>query len=115
MGIISKVAIVKWHPSNKKYYEELGYTYTKLGEEFEVKIEDLPVNSHSKIICECDNCKTVLEGVYQQYSSKILSNLPIYCRKCSSQLYGNENYRKSRLKNSKSFYDWCIENNRQDI
>ena len=115
MGIISKVAIVKWHPSNKKYYEELGYTYTKLGEEFEVKIEDLPVNSHSKIICECDNCKTVLEGVYQQYSSKILSNLPIYCRKCSSQLYGNENYRKSRLKNSKSFYDWCIENNRQDV
>ena len=115
MGIITKVATVKWHPSNKKYYEELGYTYTKLGEEFEVKIEDLPVNSHSKIICECDNCKTVLEGVYQQYSSKILSNLPIYCRKCSSQLYGNENYRKSRLKNSKSFYDWCIENNRQDV
>ena len=41
MGLITKVVKVKWNPKNKKHYEKLGYVYTKWGEEFDVKIEDL--------------------------------------------------------------------------
>ena len=39
--LLSKTAMVKWNASNKKHYESLGYEYTKIGDEFEVNIEDL--------------------------------------------------------------------------
>ena len=41
MGLIIKTVKIKWNSRIKKHYEELGYVYTKMGEEFEVKIEDL--------------------------------------------------------------------------
>ena len=41
MGIIRPQKVkVKWNSNNKKHYESLGYIYTKMGEEFEVKVED---------------------------------------------------------------------------
>ena len=55
MGLVSKTAKVKWNASNKKYYESLGYIYTKMGDEFEVRIEDLTKGSHVKVDCLCDN------------------------------------------------------------
>ena len=40
MSLITKTVKVKWHPSNKKHYETLGYIFTKMGDEFEVDVED---------------------------------------------------------------------------
>ena len=33
----------------KKYYEEKGYKFTKLGNTFTVKVEDLSRSSHHKV------------------------------------------------------------------
>lgn len=41
MGLISKTVKAKWNATIKKYYEALGYIYTKMGDEFEVDIKDL--------------------------------------------------------------------------
>ena len=57
MGLISKTVKIKWSPRTKKHYEELGYIYTKIGDEFEVKVEDLTKGSNEKVECFCDNCK----------------------------------------------------------
>ena len=46
MGLITKEVLVSWHHANKKYYEEKGYPFTKYGDEFLVKVEDLPNSSH---------------------------------------------------------------------
>jgi len=38
-----------------------------------------------------------------------------YCHKCIMELYGRDKISKMKLKNSKSFETWCIDNNRQDV
>jgi hypothetical protein len=64
--IISKISTVKWNAKNKNKFVELGYVYTKMGDEFKVNINDLAPYSKSKIIVLCDYCgvnnfKTTLE------------------------------------------------------
>ena len=115
MGLKTKTVKLKWSPSNKKHYESLGYVYTKIGDEFEVKVEDLTKGSQAKIECSCDNCKKPLIWEYSAYIKYVKENEKTYCRNCAKKLYGGEKARKTRLKNGKSFYDWCIENNRQDV
>ena len=47
---------IKWHYNTRKYYEGKGYIFTNWGDEFEVKISDLPPNSDIKIPVLCDYC-----------------------------------------------------------
>ena len=114
MGLISKTVKVKWHPRNKDYYEALGYIYTKMGDEFEVKVEDLTKGSKVNIKYICDFCKEVKTTSYQHYN-KCRKGKLYYCFNCGNKIYGVKNSNKTKLSKSKSFYDWCIENNRQDI
>ena len=108
MGLISKNAKVKWHSKNKKYYGDLGYIYTKIGDEFEVKIEDLPKSSHTKVECKCDGCGKDLFWTYNDYNHVVKEDGSTYCHVCGKSLA------RSGEATFKSFYDWCIENNRQD-
>ena len=39
MGIKKQKVIVKWSSKTKKYYEEKGYKFTKIKDEFEVDIK----------------------------------------------------------------------------
>lgn len=114
MGLITKTAKVKWHSSTKKYYESLGYIFTKMGDEFEVKVEDLTEGSHVKIECFCDNCGQKLECIYYNYKRRLRDG-KTYCNHCGILIFGVEKTNKIKLKNSKSFYDWCIENSREDL
>ena len=41
MGLITETVKVKWGTNNRKYYIDLGYKFTKMGDEFEVKVEHL--------------------------------------------------------------------------
>ena len=67
MGIISKTVKVKWYPCNKKYYESKGYVYTKMGDEFEVKVEDLQSSSKIKVVYKCDECGIEKERAYYSF------------------------------------------------
>ena len=115
MGLVTKTVKVKWNSKIKKYYEALGYIFTKMGDEFEVRIEDLPKSSHVKVECFCDNCGKPLIRSCKNYNRYIKKDGKTYCKKCGINLYGAEGTRKTKLKNSKSFYDLCIERNKQDI
>lgn len=115
LGLVSNTIKIKWNPANKKYYESLGYIFTKCGDEFEVRIEHLTKGSGVKVEGFCDNCKKPLIWKYQDYNKCVKEDGRIYCNKCAKKLYGGENIRKAKLKNGKSFYVWCIENGRRDI
>ena len=113
--LISKTVKVKWNPSVKKYYISLGYKYTKMKDEFEVRVDDLPQSSRTKVTIQCDKCGTKREWTYQDYNKYVKENGKTYCKKCSIILFGKQKEKNTRLKNGNSFYDWCIKNNRQDL
>lgn|SRR3712207_1425475 len=58
---------VKWHPSNKKYYEEKGYKFTKWKDVFYIKLEDISKKSRSLVQVQCDYCNNVFQKKYQNY------------------------------------------------
>ena len=43
--VITEKLLVEWNGSQKSYYEEKGYRFTKFGDKFEVRFEDIPHSS----------------------------------------------------------------------
>lgn len=69
--ILSKTAKVKWNSRNKKRLVDLGYIYTKMGDEIDVKIEDLSSNNQSLVMVQCDYCGKPYEAIYRMLSATI--------------------------------------------
>jgi len=68
--IINNKVITKWNSRTKKYYEELGYVYTFMGDDLEVNVFDLPNRSMVKVEIECDYChKSFLVSWYHRTKS----------------------------------------------
>ena len=91
MGLITKTVKVKL-ANNYKYYEDLGYEIPKhknkkgeyrlnLGEFIEVKVEDLPKNSHYIVDCKCDGCGKNLVWAYSDYNAQVKEEGKTYCLK----------------------------------
>lgn len=119
MGLISETTIIKWGKNNRKWYESKGYIFTKYGDEFEVKIENLTCNSNAlvEVKCDCEECKNPYLKPMKLHNFKkcVKEDGKYYCKKCSQKLFGVEKTRKTKLKNGTSFEQWCIDNNRLDI
>lgn len=117
--LITQEVEINWSSKNRKWYESKGYIFTKCKDKFLAKIEDLSKGCSSvvNVKCDCEECKTpYLKPIkWQDYLKCVKEDGKYYCRKCAMKLYGKENARKTRLKNSKSFEKWCIENNKQYI
>lgn len=73
---------IKWYSKTKKYYEDKGYIFTKYGDIFEVKVEDLPQTSHATIIAICDYCGKEIEVSMTNYTRNIKRNGKIACSNC---------------------------------
>jgi len=72
MGLKSKTIIIQWAVKTRKWYIEKGYKYTKLKDEFEVKVEDLTDCSHFAVDVTCDGCGEPLKPVkWQTYKNHI--------------------------------------------
>jgi len=112
VGLISKTVICKWNGRMKKWYVDKGYIYTKLGDEFEVKVEDLSDGSMVLVDVQCDGCGEILKNVnYKTYKNRSHEDGKYYCLHCAMKVFDVfERARKTRLKNSISFYDWCYKN-----
>jgi len=126
--ILTKEVEVTLGSINIEYYEDLGYEIpryfntnnnkylVKRRTKIIVRVDDLQLGSNIKIEIKCDNCeKDPYYITYNDYNSHINEDGKYYCKKCASKLYGGENSRIKHLKNSISFRQWCIDNNRQDI
>jgi hypothetical protein len=98
--ILDKTVIMRWNSNNKKYYENLGYIFTKYKDEFEIKVEHLPPHSHYKINCKCDICGKENKLNYHNYIKRT-NNLieKYYCKKCCIIKIKNNNFNKYGLTN----------------
>jgi len=112
--LLTKTVKLNWHPKIKKHYEEKEYIYTKMGDEFEVKVEDLTKGSNVKVLvkCDCEDCKQpyLKPMPWKRYNNYIHEDGKYYCVKCVKKLYSVEKQKITKLKNSISFYDWCYNN-----
>jgi len=118
--LLSTSVKVKWHGNNRKWYENKGHIFTKIGDEFEVKIEDLSDNNNNikvKVKCDYENCKNpnIKFINYYIYKNSIHKHGKYYCKNCATELFARDKIKKTRLKNGKSFEQWCIDNNRENV
>jgi len=127
LGLITKEVEVKISYRNIKHYESLDYKIPKIKNKnnkliisketiIKVKVKDLPDSTKIKVDCECDNCDKKIKNItWYNYKKYVKDDGKYYCNKCAKKLYATENSNKTKLKNGKSFEQWCIENNRQDV
>lgn len=84
--LLTKTVFIKWHGSSKQHYINKGYKFTKFGDEFEVKVEDLQNGNHSVVQVLCDYClETTMNKEYRTYIIQ-RENSVIHkdcCKKCS--------------------------------
>ena len=64
----NQLVIVKWHSQNKQYFINLGFDFTKIGEEFLVPAKLLPIHNRSIVKCNCDYCGKEYETIYSRYT-----------------------------------------------
>jgi len=72
--ILPQMVEVTW-TSHKKWYVERGYTFTKLGDNFLVNVQDIRKSERIKINVLCDYCldegkETIVEKYYYDYLSQ---------------------------------------------
>ena len=112
--LLTNVSVkIKWNGNNKKHFVSKGYVFTKLHEEFDVFPTDLPEGSNIYISCECDNCHKIFQTRYNQYLLRKTDET--YCRDCSNSVIRSRNQIIKFANEQISFYDWCIQNNRNDL
>ena len=70
---------MKWTKNNKKHYVEKGYLFTNFGDEFVIKVEDLPVGSHFKVNVICDYCGIEIIKEYRYHTNEDC------CCKCKTE------------------------------
>ena len=76
---------MRWHARNKEYYMERGYKFTKMKDEFDVKVEDLPPESHVYVKVQCDFCGDIVDVRYQNYNHRGMKSDGYACSKCKSK------------------------------
>lgn len=65
--LYTKKVLVKWNSRTKKYYENLGYTFTKIGDSFEIDVNHLKNGSNERVECVCDYCGEHYTVIWYSY------------------------------------------------
>jgi len=126
MGLITKEVYVGLGVKNTKHYEDLGYNILKekdkwgrlrtpRGTKILVKVKDLTKGSNSKVEVQCDNCFKIVSVRFVDYEFSVHKDNTYLCNSCATKIIATNKMVKTRLKNGKSFKQWCIENNRKNV
>ncbi len=122
MGLISKEVEVGLCGANIEYYEKLGYEIPRYyntkknkhvvarGTKIKVKVSDLPDGSGAKVYIYCDHCKKIIKKSWVNYQRVLHIDGASYCRECSLELFNLPKSLETRINQSKSFAQWCIDN-----
>lgn len=89
---------VKWNGNTKKYWEDKGYKYTKIGDEFDVCAEDLQPKSAIKVAVICDYCGKEFEMRMYAYTASSSCG-KVTCNKCKGKKIAETNLVKYGVKN----------------
>lgn len=85
--LLTKTVKIKWNKSQKQNYISKGYDYTKIGDEFEVKISDLPFENNTSVEVKCDYCGNIYTISYKNFNkqknrSKVQKDA---CKNCTNK------------------------------
>lgn len=79
---VNKQVPVSWNPMTQKWFMELGYTYTKMGDSFLCNIDDLPRGSGVMVPARCPICQ--YERLVEYKSVFRAGQQHTLCSSCSS-------------------------------
>jgi len=102
--LITKELKVKWNPTTRKYYENLGHEYTKHNDEFLIPIEDLHHGSNTYIDFQCDECDKIENRVYRDYIILKTKYNKDICGKCLNRLNMKNRSLKAKTKEDFGYY-----------
>lgn len=95
MGIKQEIEI-KWHYSNREYYESMGYFGFENGKRFTINVADLKKGSHVKLDCMCDRCgkrkKTINKSFVNSKQFDVYKYNKFYCNKCAIYLFQSKTH-----------------------
>ena len=100
-----------WMANVKKYYESLGYIYTKYGDKFLVNVKDLNVCSGKKVIVICDKCGCEYQTSYNSYNKIMNTKGRTLCTKCVNNISHEKMNIKNRQKTLERINKICEDNN----
>lgn len=83
MGLVTKETIMKWNARNIGWYKNKGYIYTKISDEFIVKVEDLTSGSSAVVDVKCDDCEKDIKNIKYCDYKKYLKDGKYYCTSCA--------------------------------
>lgn len=72
--LLSKTVKLKWNSKNRDRYVSLGYTFTKMKDEFVVNVADLSDYSKVEVMVKCDYCGKVVKKRWINYISESKKN-----------------------------------------
>ena len=72
--LLSKNVKIKWNSKIKKHYVDIGYEYTKMGDEFCVNVNDLTKGSHIEVDIECDYCHKIYQKHWNNYINENMNS-----------------------------------------
>ena len=65
--LLSEYVQIKWNSKIKNHYTDRGYTFTKMGDVFYSKVEDLTNGSGANVVIQCDYCGREYTKMWHQY------------------------------------------------
>ena len=99
---------MSWNVSNKEWYENLGYSFTKYRDKFIVYVKDLPNKSRVFVRLKCDFCGKEFDRRYSEYFRGKENSEYDACPMCTQEkrkdtckkIYGSENvFQNDDIKN----------------
>lgn len=100
-----------WMANVRKYYENLGYVYTKYGDTFFVNVKDLNINSRKKVTIICDECGCEYQTSYGSYNMIINKKGRTLCRNCVNNISHKKKSIRDRQKTLERINKICEDNN----
>lgn len=79
---LDQMVVIKWNVSNRHWFEERGYLYTKRLDEFCASVRDLMPSSQVKIKAICDRCGNAYTVPYVEYQKCRKRRNSDYCADC---------------------------------
>lgn len=95
---------VRWNPTTRKWYEDLGYKYTKNNEKFIIPVEHLHPGSGTKVKVVCDFCGDEVLKAYRDCSKGDDKDA---CSHCTAAKKAWLELPKRQEEQMKKFFDKC--------
>lgn len=113
MLVENQLVEIRWSGNNKKWFESKGYEYTKLGDTFMCKVDDLMKSSKVKVEVKCDYCDTRFKKNYKDYQRGLKRINKVCCdnQECKNKKTNDVYRKKIREDQFDKFIKLCNERN----